>query len=187
MDPIYRKSTNENHQKWNLYAYCENNPLTLVDPNGAEGINAQKGQHIVEVAKEWVGTPYNRDIPGFGGRIATKQEGADCSGSVWKIYGEAEFGYSYKQANKSFVDSIEEGGANFGLFKKVEGQSSPQAGDIGLLDGHMVIFCEEKKADGKTEIFVYSATEHNNFTYSTIEWFSGNVTWYRYEEKEPAK
>jgi len=193
VDPIYRKATSDNQQKWNLYAYCENNPLTLFDPNGEEGISAQKAQKIIDAAFGWANpkrTPYADSTSPYCGRGAVKGIGADCCGSVWAIYAEAGFEYSYGNARKEGEESFVEKAVNTGFFKEVEEGASLQAGDVGLWDGHMVIYAGKDK-DGN--ILVYSATTNNKFLLCPLWWFTNDphlgddVTWYRYEEKEPAK
>lgn len=116
--------------------------------------------------------------------------GADCCGSIWAIYDEAGFGYPYGNARKGGKDSFVEEAVNTGYFKKVEEGTSLQVGDVGLWNGHMVIYAGKDK-DGN--IWVYSATKNNKYLLCPLSWFTddpdlGNdETWYRYEEKKPTK
>ena len=136
-------------------------------------ITATEGWKIARVAESWKGTPYaplekaGKLVPGsekYAGGGAVKKEGADCSGSTWKIYAEAGFPYGSYFNTVAFVDLVatdphfiiawfeDLAGAdkNFvkgkHFFKKA---ANPQVGDIGWWHngksgkeaaGHMAIY-----------------------------------------------
>lgn len=78
-------------------------------------ITASEGWKIAQVTKSWVGTPYapvqkngkiEPDSKKYVGGGAVKKEGADCSGSTWKIYVEAGFPYGPYINTALFVNRV---------------------------------------------------------------------------------
>jgi len=150
-------------------------------------ITPTEGLWIVAKAKFWKGTPYGTGI--YAGGNPTKDRGADCSGSTWKIYQEAGFSYG------PYTNTVE--------FKKLVGTDStfvkdkhffkrvtmPQAGDIGWWKGHMAIYDNNAgKTDTGQNGNVWSAsspTSPRKFGPGRTDWYdnkhgAGAVTWYRY-------
>jgi len=104
----------------NLYEYVASQPSDFIDPWGFDYITPDQGRKIPGAAQKWSGTPYKS-----GGK---SREGADCSGAVWGIYGEAGFPYPYSpSAGFPGVPNFQPAPGNI-----------PQPGDIGWWNGHMV-------------------------------------------------
>ena len=60
---------------------------------------------------------------------------------MWAVYKEKGFNYTNAGANPdAFADSLSEGRSNAGLFIEVTSTSNLQEGDIGMYQGHMVIY-----------------------------------------------
>ena len=178
-DPIInRQDALGNPQLWNLYSFCRDSPIAYWDPNGMDFITIQQGKDIVNKAEGWKGTPYK-----LGGIEKGKEgKGADCIGSSWGVLKEAGFDYE-RQSTKTFVKSLEKGQVNEGRFRQIEDQNSPQAGDIGLTDNHMMIYSGKKGE--KNEYFVWSARrEGRTYGEHPLKWFTSDVNqkavWYRY-------
>jgi RHS repeat-associated protein len=187
VDPIISSDlASDNLQRWNLYAYCMNNPLSYFDPDGMEALTAIQRAALETTALKMVEnkTPYPSKTED-GGANSTFEH-ADCNGAVYLVYKTNEFPY-INQATTTFAQSTEPGGANSGIILKLENQSNPQLMDIGLQKGHMVMFAEKRiGADGKEEIWVYSARCIGRAYSLCPLWFfdaKGPVTWYTYEVK----
>lgn len=160
-------------------------------------LTATEGWKIARVAESWKGTPYapvekaGKRVPGsekYAGGGAVKKEGADCSGSTWKIYKEAGFPYGPYINTALFVNRVATepdfisawlqklvgSDKNFvegkHFFKKV---FAPQVGDVGWWHngkigegaaGHMAIYdisagkTEPHKVDGN----LWSATNRKS-------------------------
>jgi len=125
----------------------------------------------------WTGTPYE-----WGG--FEKGKGADCIGSTWGVYKDAEFDFE-RRDTKTFVESLDKGQANEGKFKPIPDQSKPQAGDIGLTDDHMMIYSGKKGE--KNEDLVWSARgvgKGREYGEHPLKWFTSDIgkkaVWYRY-------
>ena len=141
------------------------------------------------MAKLWEKTPYG--IGKYAGGNPVKGEGADCSGATWKIYEEAGFSYGSYQSTATFRTLVG-ADANFvkgkHFFKKVD---TPQVGDIGWWDGHMVIYDSKagptvanKKIDG--DVWSASKPGGNDFGSARTSFYTkkyGAVTWHRYWKK----
>ncbi len=152
----------------NFYVMVINNPLRFIDPWGLVFITPEDGQGIVNTARGWNGTPYDT-----GGK--TKQ-GADCSGSVWGIYNEAGFPYDYLNS-PTFPQSPR--------FKPAPG-NIPQPGDVGLFQGHMVIYDPNAGKDcsckGNRDAWSASRPGGRPFGPANSGWYNGPVQWYRYDK-----
>ena len=152
----------------NLMRYVQNNPVNWIDPLGLVLISPEEGQSIADAAKGWYGTPYLT-----GGK---SKKGADCSGSVWGIYKDAGFPYGYSPSSLFSKNS---------RFKSV---NDPQAGDIGLFPGHMVIYDPNaaKKcscgAGSDSDVWSASRPGGNPFGPGNSDWYRGTVQWYRYDK-----
>jgi RHS repeat-associated protein len=151
----------------NLYGYVLNNPVNWLDLWGLEFITAEEGQRIIDIAKNWVGTPYV-----FGGK---NKAGADCSGSTWAIYNEAGFSYKYLPS-ASFPKSPK---------FRPSPENTPQVGDVGMWNGHLAIY-DPNAPDGDN---VWTAHRTNGPPYGSARFerynkIYGNVQWYRYYKPE---
>lgn len=115
------------------YAYAGNSPIMFIDPSGWTPMTVAQGQRIVATARGWAAetTAY-----ALVGRASQKGIQADCSGSVYKIYEEAQFRYDHPMPDE--VNGAEQFRQAFGgtdqsvisgvpRFVKVE---EPQAGDV---------------------------------------------------------
>ena len=134
-----------------------------------EFISIQDGEKIVAAAKKWIGTPYLT--------VGNNKEGADCSGSVWGIYHDAEMTFprvsSYDFPNLTqFIKSP---------------NNQPQIGDIGYWPGHLMIFDSNAGTTSKGEIANgWSATHPNGkaFNVARYQWFDSHyktsVIWFRF-------
>jgi len=150
----------------NLYAYVSGNPVNEIDPLGLELVSLSEGQTIVDVAKTWQGVPY---FPNGGDKSSRDQ--ADCSGSTWKIYGEAGFPYPYSPSD------------NFSRNPKFSPAPNnvPQVGDVGQWNGHVLIY-DPNAGNGNNS---WSARKPGvPYGPAHWQWWSGKgpVTWYRYNK-----
>ena len=128
------------------YTEVMQNNGNKVDSSGQNTLTKEQ-ENVIKKAKDWVGTPYAPDKPGnpLKGPGARKNEGADCSGSIHAIYGEAGLSYKYKSSGQ-FVDAAKKGDIPF---KEIKPEES-RPGDVLVWPGrHMSI----DAGDGR----VYSA------------------------------
>ena len=155
-------------------------------------ITAAEGLKIVGVAKEWA----KAKVPYLTG--GKTQRGADCSGTTWKIYEEAGFSYGSYQNTASFrtlVNTENDMVMKGKHFKKV---STPQVGDIGWWDGHMVIYdpalAQDVSLRNKPQPTgtksVWSASSPGSprpFGPAWTHWFKNGTppVWYRYFKAAP--
>lgn len=96
-----------------------------------EFITEAEGWKIIEVAATWEGTEYK----GIGAASERRVKG-DCSGTTYKIYGEAGFPYPY-QPTFAFAGYA----AKSHQFREIDVKSTPmQVGDVLLWPGHMAIY-----------------------------------------------
>jgi RHS repeat-associated protein len=109
----------------NTYTYALNDPTYWTDPLGLESISKRQAKRIIDEAATWVDTAYAS--PG-----ATKNEGADCSGSTWAIYKKA--GFPFKRSSTASFENLN---VKTGRFVKVD---KPQIGDIVLFKKHMAVY-----------------------------------------------
>ena len=160
-----------------LYGYCINDPLNLIDPLGLRKLTQQEREKLVNTAKGWERTKYSSTTTkynvGYEGAKATKGKGADCSGAVWAIYKEAGFPYRYRWSAEG-MDSL--------CFQKATG--SPEVGDVGWWQGHVAMYGGK---DEKGRDMVYSArgsSDDKLFGLWPLKWFEdakGKTTWYYYD------
>lgn len=129
-----------------------------------DGISHQQGQHIVNIARTWVGTPYQ-----LGGTSKGPSGGTDCSHSTHEIFKEAGFGYRYSPSS-SF--------ANNPQFSRVVG--APQVGDVGLYNDHMAIF--DPNAGNGMNVWTARRTGGPAYGAALSSWF-GTPRWFRYNPK----
>jgi RHS repeat-associated protein len=180
----------ENPQRWNLYAYCLNNPLSYQDPDGMEALTDKQRAALAATASSMVGKTDYPSISENGGANSTF-EAADCNGAVYLIYTSNDLPFKNKAANASFAQSTEPGGDNYGVIVKIKDQNNPKSMDIGLQNGHMVLFAEKRiGADGKEEIWVYSARRKGKkYALCRLSWFDekGPVIWFSYETDSEKK
>jgi len=132
-------------------------------------VSVDDGNKIIEIAKKWIGTPYET-----GGET---KKGADCSGSVNGIYGEAGF-YFERGSSYDFPANSH--------FKEVPA-NIPQPGDVGYWPGHLMIYDENAGQTHKGEIANGWSASHPNgptFDVARFQWFDTHyntkVKWYRY-------
>jgi uncharacterized protein RhaS with RHS repeats len=159
----------------NTYAYVGSNPLSLIDPLGLVFLTPEEGQEVVDTARTWTGVPYYK-----GGGPRSSREKADCSGAVWRIYEEAGYDYNYS-ASPSFPKNPR--------FKPAPG-NTPQQGDVGQWNGHMVIYDVNAASapDAPRGANAWSA-RNPDFPFGPvpISWWEkkkGPVTWYRYDKPD---
>lgn len=103
-----------------------------------DAITAAEGHQICLIAgsKEAMTTPYK-----WAGNTLGENGGADCAGFVWAAYQGAKYEYRKVGADPdTFGDSLSEGKSNAGLFIEVTDMSKLQEGDIGIYQGHMVMY-----------------------------------------------
>jgi hypothetical protein len=102
-------------------------------------LSPEDGRQIVDVAKGWEETPYAPKHTQYAGPNATqgKSGGADCSGSVWAIYGQAGLNYRYTDT----ADFAAEAASGAIPFREVA-EEDRQPGDVVLYPGpgHMSIY-----------------------------------------------
>ncbi|MBO9666413.1 MAG: C40 family peptidase, partial [Bdellovibrio sp.] len=146
-----------------LYNYTWSDPINFIDSSGFEGISSEEGAMIAVQASTWQGTPYK-----YGGSKSGANGGADCSNSTNQIFAEAGYPYPMSTAGEFAKNK---------KFAPVEGE--PQAGDVGLFDGHLAIY-DPNLPNGKN---IWSATHTGGAPYgpSKSKWF-GSVKWYRYQK-----
>src|SRR5207244_3402443 len=116
--------------------------------------------------------------PGHGGRSSTRA-GADCTGAVGLIYGEAAFPYkggasaTYIPEDKDFLAK----------FRKLEDWEEPQVGDVARWKGPIAIY-DPNAARGNDAESAYDSTQP--FGPATIEGMSKyhheKPTFYRYQD-----
>ena len=117
-----------------------------------------------------------------------KDEGADCSGSTWKIYQEAGFSYAPYLHTAGFKDLVGTDqnfikGKHF--FKEV---SSPQTGDVGWWKGHMAIYDKDAGTTPRGQVgHLWSASnpKGSGFGVARTDFYDfkdgkGQIIWYRY-------
>ena len=123
----------------------------------------------------------------YAGGNPVKDKGADCSGSVWAIYKEAGLSYGTYQSTATFptlvgIDANFVKGTHF--FKKVDMKvDTPQVGDVGWWNGHMVIYdLNAGKTDKQLAGNVWSASSPT----SSRKFGPGKIDWYIDEYDAPA-
>ena len=158
----------------NFHAYSSNNPVIFADPWGLRLISPAEGELIVRVASDYEGVPYYDG----GGPRSTRQK-ADCSGAVWLIYNEAGFPTNYN-ATAAFPKNPK--------FKPAP-NNTPQAGDVGWWNGHVLIY-DAHAGKTKTGQIANAWSARNNkhpFGRVPTSWWSdvkGPVKWYRYDKDD---
>jgi cell wall-associated NlpC family hydrolase len=132
-----------------------------IDPFGLF-LTLEQQSSIRDAAEDWSrsGVPYV-----FGG---SNKSGADCSGSVSGIY---------KQAGIDIGRMSSRGFKNSPLFELAT--DAPQVGDIGVYDGHVVIYGGNTGVDGR-DVWSASHTGGPVFGPADSSWY-GKVKWYRYK------
>ena len=133
-------------------------------------------------AKEWT----KAKVPYVSGG-KTKQ-GADCSGTTWKIYEEAGFSYGSYQSTATFRTLVGADNDKEMKGKHFKQVSTPQVGDIGWWNGHMVIYDPNagKTNNGLTADCWSSSNPKSDRLYgpAALHWFEKNYgtkpIWYRY-------
>ncbi len=139
-----------------------------------DDVSAAQGRSIVANAKRWEGTQYapvNTHNAGSGARVGVA---ADCSGSVWAIYGQAGLPYRYTETGRFAA------GAGSGAipFRQLDPGEAPQLGDVVLYRGHMSIYDSKDSRTGQD--MVWSAHKAGiSFRRGRIGDF-GSHTIYRY-------
>ena len=149
-------------------------------------ISEEDGWKIVAAAKAWEGTPY--EAVGAG---SVNGKRGDCSGTTYKIYGEAGFPYPF-QSTAAFAGYARKSNR----FRIINPAKVPmQAGDILLWPKHMAIYAPFPEGDPRRNTGVvkkgkkmannmYTAfNDHTNVPYGpyNIETFrSDEYTVYRY-------
>jgi RHS repeat-associated protein len=148
----------------NTYTYVENNPLIYIDPFGLDLTPAQQTA-VSKAAQDWAtaNVPY-----AWGG---TTKKGADCSGSVSSIY---------KQAGIDIGRLTTAGFKTSPLFKPVGSGNSLQIGDVGVYDGHVVIYGGSDTGTTGRDVWSASHTGGPAFGPANSSWY-GNPTWYRFK------
>ncbi|MFC4158756.1 RHS repeat-associated core domain-containing protein [Chitinimonas lacunae] len=155
----------------NGYVYTNANPLLQIDPLGLTFISAEEGQKIVDEAQNWVGTPYS-----LVGQQSTT-EGADCSGSLYRIYNGAGFPMDYSRASDLPKNW---------RFKPVPEGAPLQAGDVAQWPGHVAIYDPKLNEATKGESNIWTAFRSGGrpFGKGHTRYFRSNgpLTWYRYDK-----
>lgn len=98
--------------------------------SGAKDISKLDGSKIIAVARLWKGTPYKAV-----GAASSKGVEGDCSGTTWRIYGEAGFPFDY-QPTASFPSYV----ASTKRFREVGAGNAMQEGDVLFWPGHVAIY-----------------------------------------------
>jgi len=167
----------------NLFAYVENNPSNNNDYFGLlceckEFISQAEGTKIAQEARSWEGTPYRS--PGH-----QKGVGADCSGSTWQIYKNAENSYSDNVIQSS---AFNDKSTNC----KMQRVPTPQTGDLVKFSSHLAIYdptigtaSDLKGKKVRNVLWTTHGTSGNPGKYGVgpIEYFPGNPTYYRFCKK----
>jgi cell wall-associated NlpC family hydrolase len=99
----------------------DNQAQGSANSDGSQEVTRKRS--IIQVAKEWIGTPYARSGTRFSGQNAEKGVGADCSGVIHSIYAEAGYGYDYQSVSQFVASSGD------GRFKAIS-RSQLQPGDV---------------------------------------------------------
>ena len=116
---------------------------------------------LIAVANQWSAA----SVPYVSG--GTTQKGADCSGSISAIYGEAGLPIGHMTSG-AFPKSS--------MFVAVTGQ--PEVGDVGWYPGHVVLFAGDQAGPGH-DVWSASHTGGPVFGPASSKWY-GTPRWYRY-------
>ena len=134
-----------------------------------------EGQEIVGKAKGWERTPYApADTPKAGPQAVKGPDGgADCSGSVNKIYGESGHPYPYTSSG-DFPGAAERGRIPF---REVDPKDR-QPGDVVVYDGrnHMAIYA------GSGDVYFAHRKNGPPFGRAPAGRFQGRQRCFRYQE-----
>lgn len=147
-----------------------NNPVNKIDPLGLEGWDPNfgggpdPGQQIVNTARSW----------GEGGKVpyvtgGKTRAGADCSGAVCAIYNEAGYPYPYSSTS------------TFGKNPYFIPVTTPQAGDVCVFPGHMVIY--DPNVGNNMNCDSASRPGGRPFGPANTSWYPGPMQCYRYVGK----
>ena len=167
----------------NLYAFNGNNPVNWVDPFGLKArcyrnLSPEEILLLIDEAKSWVGTPYDKTTKAGPNAEKGHNGGADCSGAVANIYKNAGFPYPCDNSNNIGYSSyaFPKNGVP-GYFEKAP-FNVPHKGDVGWWKGHMLIYDDD--ADGRND--AWSARRPGrSFSPSMVDWWGWEkVIWYRY-------
>lgn len=146
----------------------------IADISQIESSQPAQKKSIIEIAKEWVGTPYARSGTRFSGKNATKGSsgGADCSGVTARIYSEAGYGYGYQSVSQFVATS------GNGHFKAIT-REELQPGDIVIwLYYHKVKYRTKyytKTKSGKKK--AHYITKHKTIRISHMVIFDESCVW----------
>jgi cell wall-associated NlpC family hydrolase len=139
-------------------------------------IAAADGDRIVTQAATWQMTPYapDTDADKYKGPGAEKGVEADCSGSVWKIYGNVGYRYDYRQSS-AFDDYAR---LPHSPFRELDDKEARQAGDVVLYRHHMSIYAGDD--------LVWSAHKTGfGFAKFSVSYFGPPLGFYRYQIYAP--
>jgi len=111
-----------------------------------EPLTDEDREKIIKAAQRWAEakTPYDAVLPADGGHAgsgADISKGADCAGSVWAIYGEAGFCYTYV-SSRDIKSSVS--------FEKIE-EKDVKKGDVVQWD-HVVVLKENPETGKKRDV-----------------------------------
>jgi len=107
-------------------------------PKPGRDLTPEEGREVVGKANGWEGTPYAPPGTPYPGPNAKRgpDGGADCSGSVNKIYGEAGHPFPYTPSG-NFPNAARSGKIPF---RELGPNERPQPGDVVVYPGHMSIY-----------------------------------------------
>jgi RHS repeat-associated protein len=148
----------------NTYTYVENNPLSYIDPFGLDLTPAQQVA-VSKAAQNWA----NSNVPYLWG--GNTKKGADCSGSVSSIYNQAGIDIG-RLTTSDFKASSQ--------FEPIVSGNSLQIGDVGVYDGHIVIYGGSDTGTNGRDVWSASHTGGPAFGPANSTWY-GNPAWYRYK------
>jgi hypothetical protein len=153
-------------------------PADYVAPTDKRSdLSPEDGARIAGKAEAWAGTMYAPSNTLYAGPNAKQGTAADCSGSVWAIYGQAGLPYKY-ESSAAFASAA----ASLAIpFRQLDPSEAPQPGDVVVYaSGHMSTVASIDSATGET--MVWSAHRAGfRFGLFSVDYFQGAQTRFRYQ------